>query len=404
MYLLLSWRNLWRNKKRTIIAAASVFFAVLVAVLMRSAQNGSYDYMIHSAAKIYTGYLQVQGKGYWDNRSLDKSIVIDQKKMTEISHIPHIDSYSPRLESFALVSHGITTVVSQIIGIDPEMETRMSELNKKLVKGEYLKNSSQGILVGKGLAERLKVDMGDSIVIYGQGYHGIIAAARLAIQGIVKLPFPELDNAVVYLPLALAQDVFSAYGRITSLAIMLDNSRNQNQVLQKLLSMFNDKYTVMTWQEMMPDLKQSIELDNAGGIIMLIILYIVIAFGVFGTIMMMTTERTHEFGILISVGMKKIRVVWVTTIETIFLAFLGAIIGALCSIPMIAYLHRHPIPITGDAARAFEAVGVEPIFNFSTDPNIIMHEAIVVLIIALLTATYPIWFIRKLEPVEALHG
>jgi hypothetical protein len=92
MYLSLSWRNIWRNKRRTIIVAASVFFAVFFASLMRSAQVGSYGYMIHSSAKLYTGYLQVQGEGYWDNRSLDKSIIIAKKQQNEISNIPNLTS------------------------------------------------------------------------------------------------------------------------------------------------------------------------------------------------------------------------------------------------------------------------------------------------------------------------
>lgn len=403
MYLRLSWRNLWRNKKRTLIAAASVFFAVLVAVVMRSAQNGSYDYMIHSAAKIFTGYLQVQGEGYWENRSLDKSIAIEPDKLNAIPRIPHVTSYAPRLEAFSLVSYGTVTRVGEVIGIRPELENQLSELKNKVIKGDYLSENSPGVLIGSGLAQMLHVTVGDSIILYGQGYHGTIAAARLPIAGVVHLPFPDLDNSMVYLSLPNAQQIFSAPGRITSCAIMIDNNRNQPSVLGALRQLFGTGYTVMTWQEMMPDLVQDIELDNASGIVMLIILYIVIAFGVFGTVMMMTTERTHEFGILISVGMKKARLMAVTTLETIFLSFLGAISGALVSIPIVLYLHRHPIPITGEAAKAFTAIGVEPIFNFSTDPHIIWHQAIVVLILALLTATYPIYFVGKLEPVKALH-
>jgi len=405
MYFMLSWRNLWRNKKRTLIAAASVFFAVLLAVFMRSAQNGSYDYMIHSAAKIYTGYLQVQGKGYWDNRSLDKSIIIPEEKLKAISDIPHIISYSPRLEAFSLISLGTRTKVGQVIGIDPQLETNMSELKDKLVRGAYLTSANQqGLLMGSGLAEMLKADVGDSIVLYGQGYHGQIAAAQLPVVGIIKMPFPDLDNAVVYLPLQTAQDIFSAYNRITSLAVMVDNVRHQDQAHQALSAIIGSDYTIMTWQKMMPELVQSIELDNASGIIMLIILYIVIAFGVFGTITMMTSERAREFGVLVSVGMKKRRLTLVTTLETIVLSFLGAIAGSIVSIPLVAYFHRHPIPITGNAAKAFENVGVEPIFNFSTDPHIILNQALVVLIIALASALYPCFFIYKLDPVKAIHG
>ena len=155
---------------------------------------------------------------------------------------------------------------------------------------------------------------------------------------------------------------------------------------------------------MMPDLVQNIELDNASGIIMLIILYIVIAFGVFGTVMMMTSERVKEFGILISVGMKKLKLIWVTTIETIFISFLGVVFGFLGSIPLIYYLHYNPIYFTGEAAKAYETLGIEPIMNFSTDPGIFFSQSLVVLIIALTTALYPLFFVSRLKPVKAIHG
>ncbi|GBD97489.1 MAG TPA: ABC transporter permease [Nitrospirae bacterium] len=404
MYMALSWRNLWRNKKRTLIAVASVLLAVLVAVVMRSMQDGSYAYMIRSSVRFYTGYMQVQGNGYWENRSLDRSIVIDEKQQKEILQIPHITSIVPRLEAFSLVSFEKATRVAQIIGIDPAAQNNMTGLGKRLVQGKYLTNTSNGVLIAEGLADMLKAGVGDSIVLYGQGYHGNIAAARLPVAGIVRFPVQEMNNASVFLALGNAQNIFSAFGRITSLAIMLDDIRNQADVHNALSSMLGRQYTIMSWEEMMPDLVQGIELDNASGLIMLIILYIVIAFGVFSTIMMMTTERAREFGILISVGMRKTSLIWVTTLETVFLASIGAIVGVAVSLPVIIYFHFHPIPITGGVAAFYKLFGVEnPVFYFSVDPGLFIHQAIVVLLIALATALYPLFFIKKLQPVQAMR-
>ena len=162
MYFSLSWRNIWRNKKRTIIVAASVFFAVILATIMRSAQIGSYGYMIHSSAKLFTGYLQIQGKGYWDNRSLDRSIELEQDRIQRIQRINNVTNVSTRLEAFSLVSHGNDTKVSAVIGIDPELENKMTGLKSKLIEGEYLNPNSQGILIGEGLSGILKADIGDS--------------------------------------------------------------------------------------------------------------------------------------------------------------------------------------------------------------------------------------------------
>ncbi len=404
MYLSLSWRNIWRNKKRTIISVASVFFAVFCAVIMRSAQTGSYSYMIHSSAKLYTGYLQVQGKGYWDNRSIDKSIKLNAQQQQEITDIPYVTSVTPRLEAFALISYESTTKVSQVIGIDPKLEDNMTGLKKRLVKGEYLTDDSDGVLLGEGLAENLKVSIGDSVILYGQGYHGQIAAAIVPVSGFVKMPFEEMNNGLIFLALNNAQTVFSTYDQITSLPIMIDNVKHLDDVLLTLNNKFDEKFTIMTWDQMMPDLVQNIQLDNASGIIMLIILYIVISFGVFGTVMMMVAERTKEFGILISVGMKKVKLIWVTMLEAIFLSFLGVVTGSIGSFPLIYYLHKNPIYITGAATKTFDQLGIEPIFNFSIDPVLFVKQALVVFIIALATILYPVIFIRKLEPISAMRA
>lgn len=404
MYFSLSWRNIWRNKKRTIIVAASVFFAVLLAVIMRSAQLGSYSYMIDSSAKLYSGYLQVQGLKYWDNRSIDESIILTEQQKKQITATENVETIAPRLESFALISFENATKVAQVIGIDAELETQMTGLKDRLVEGEYLKPASMGTLVAQGLAEMLKVSVGDSIIIYGQGYHGQIAAARLPIVGLVKLPFQEMNNGLVFLSLSNAQEVFSCYERITSAAIMIDNIRHLERVTRSLESTLGDSYALMHWDEMMPDLKQNIQVDNASGIIMMAILYIVIGFGVFGTIMMMVAERSREFGVLISVGMKKQKLILVTAIETILVSFIGVIAGILSSLPIVYYLFNNPIPITGAASKAFDSLGIEPIFNFGMDPVIFYSQAIVVMLIALITVLYPVLFIHNLEPVKAMRS
>ncbi len=404
MYFSLSWRNIWRNKKRTVIVAASVFFAVLMAVVMRSMQLGSYAYMIHSSAKMFTGYLQVQGVGYWENRSLEKSFTISEQQIEALRKIEHAEAVTPRLEAYALVSHDSSTKVSQVIGIDPQAENTFSGLKKRLVSGAYLNKQSQGALLGAGLAKMLQLQVGDSIVLYGQGYHGQIAAAEIPVVGLVKMPLKIMNNGLVLLSLPNAQQIFWAEGRITSLPILIDDIRHLDGVVSAVKNSTGDKYAVMTWDEMLPDVKENIEADNAGGIIMLAILYVVIGFGVFGTIMMMVAERAREFSILISVGMRRWKLILATTLETLMVASLGFIAGLAVSVPVVWLMARSPIPITGDAAKIYDKMGIEAVIGFSTDPTIFSSQALVILIIALITAVYPWLYIRKLDPAKTMHG
>ena len=402
-YFHLAWRNLWRSKRRTLIASASVFFAVFFALAMRSIQEGSYDYMVDASVSMYTGYIQVHAKDYWDKRSIDKSMELSTTKIAQVDSIKHITLVIPRLESFSLISYGNVTKVASVVGIDPEKENLMTDLKSKLISGVYLTDNSKGVMIAEGLAKSLKVEIGDSIVLYGQGYHGVTAAAQVQVDGIVKFTLPALNKSMLYLSLDYSQWLYAAPNRITSLSLMIDEASELNEVHSEVSNLFNEKYEVMTWSELMPELVQNIEVDNAGGIIMLGILYVIIGFGIFGTVMMMTAERTKEFGILISLGMKRWRLSFISFLESLFLSFIGVLAGIIVSIPILYYLNQNPIPLTGEMAELMLKFGLDPIVAFRFAANIFIDQFLTVIVIAMISALYPLAFIRKLNPVKAIR-
>ncbi len=403
-YFTFAWRNLWRNKRRTVLAASSIFFAIMLALMMRSLQLGSYDYMVETSVSFYTGYLQIQGKGYWEDRSFDESFEPTDSLLSLIKHHPHITTINPRIESVALISHQLETRIVPITGIDAEMENKMTGLKKRLVKGNYLNDSSQGIMIGEGLAERLLVNVGDTLIVFGQGYQGVTAADQLIIEGIVRFPIPQLNNAMAFVALPKAQTLFNITNRLTSIVLMVDNANNMKSIQEDIAAKLDPNLVVMNWEQMTPELVQAIEADSASGLLMLTILYVVIGFGVFGTVMMMAIERTREFGLLIALGMKRGRLLLVTTIEAIIVSLIGAISGMIGAFPIIFYYSRNPVHVTGDLAKAYLAWGLEPIVPVMLEPKIFVTQTLVVLSIALVTSLYPLFFIRKIKPVSAIQG
>lgn len=403
-YLTFAWRNLWRNKRRTLLATSSVLFAVFFATAFRSTQSGQHDFMIQSSVSMYTGYLQVQGKGYWDERSFDYSFQLTDSLLAMLSQHPHITTINPRIESVALVSHAIETRISPVVGINPKSENEMTGLQKKIVNGTYLTDTSQGILISEGLAERLQVSIGDSIVLYGQGYQGVTAAEQLPIEGILRFPIPKMNNAMVYLSLAKAQLLFNADKRVTGIALMIDKAEQMPEIQEELSATVDSSLVVMSWKEMLPELVQMIQTDVASEIIIMFILYVIIGFGIFGTVMMMAIERTREFGLLISLGMKRARLIAVTTIESLLVSIIGAAAGTVAAIPLVYYFYLNPIPLTGDMEKAMLAYGLEPIIPFSVELSVFTSQTIAVFIIALAASLYPFLFIRKIQPVSALQG
>lgn len=400
----LAWRNIWRNRRRTFITAASILFAVMLASMMESLQKGAWNHMINNVVNFYFGYAQIHEKGYWEDQSLDKAFVMgdDIQQLPEKVH--GLTGLIPRLESFALASTGSNTIGTLVVGIDPAAEKSMTQLDKRLTKGSYLEATDEAALVAEGVAERLNLQMGDTLVLVSQGYHGVNAAGKYLVKGIVHFGSPELNKQMVYLPLTTAQWFYGADGLITSVALKIDNPREVQQIVKQTKRQLDlEKYEVLDWQELLPDLVQAKALDSAGNYIVYFILYAVIAFGIFGTILMMSKERAYEFGVLVAIGMRRLKLGIMVWIEIILLGLLGAVAGIICSLPVIGYFHTHPMRFSGDYAQTLEKFGFEPIFPAAFETWIFLLQAIIVLIITSVLALYPLFKIRNLKPVEAMR-
>ena len=404
MYLILAWRNIWRNKRRSIITIASITFAVFIACVMRSMQLGSYERMISNAAQFFTGYIQVHEKGYWDDKTLDNSFENSDVLIHTIDSTEGVKVAVPRLESFALAAYGTKTKGSLVMGIEPEKEDQLTKVKAKVIEGEYLTSDDQAVMIAEGLAEYLRLGVGDTIVLLGQGYHGANAAAVYPIKGIMKFPVPEQNKQTVYMPLKQAQWFYAADNRLTSIALVIDKAKNTDKIVADISSRVDtDKLEVMGWRDLMPDLVQGIEVDNISGKVMLWILYAVIGFGMFGTFLMMTAERMYEFGVMMSVGMKRRIMQFIIILEMGLMSTLGVMAGVGISLPILAYYYHNPIYFSGASAEAIETFGMEAAYFFSLEPSLFYNQAWVIFLMVAILGFYPLYVIHRLKPVEAMR-
>ncbi len=404
MLFTLSWRNIWRNRRRTLITAASILFAVLFAAFMEALQKGAWNHMIDNIVNYYYGYVQIHEAGYWEEKSINKAFALTDSLDRLDQTIDPVRAVVPRIESFALASVGPSTTGALVVGIDPEKENRMTQLRDRIEAGEYLKGSDRAVLMAEGLAGQLELGIGDTLVLISQGYHGVNAAGKYPVKGLVHFGSPELNKQMVYLPLPEAQWFYGAAGLVTSLALQLDDRDNIPEATRALRDQLDaSRYEIMDWREMMPELVRAKALDSAGNIIVYIILYLIIAFGIFGTILMMTKEREYEFGILISIGMQRWRLAFSVWLETIMIGLLGAFLGILASVPIVWHFHHNPLRFPGQYAQALEAFGFEPIFPTEFDFNIFFAQALLVFLLTSVLALYPIRKIYRMHLVEAMR-
>lgn len=405
MILKLAWRNIWRNRRRTLITVASILFAVLLSSLMESLQKGAWNNMIGNVVNYYTGFAQIHSKGYWEEQVIDNAFLLSDFPTDLEEEIFGVAAYLPRLESFALASTGNKTSGVLVVGVAPEEETKMSGLAERVVAGTYLQGTEEAVLIGEGLAAYLKVEPGDTLILISQGYHGVNAAGKYPISGTVSFGAPELSKQMVYMPLATAQWFFGATDAVTSIALHIPRQKQIPAVVNALEARLDTaSYEVMSWEELLPELLEAKELDSAGNYVVYFILYMVITFGIFGTILMMLKEREYEFGILVAIGMRKRMLALVTWLEIILMGLTGALAGILAAFPVVWYFKVNPLRFKGDLAETLEKFGFEPVFPTEVNVNIFLWQAAIVFLITSLLALFPWLKIRKMKVVEAMKN
>ena len=396
---------MWRSRRRTLITISSVFFAVIFAILMRVAIVGLFDKLISDTVSLTSGYIQVHHRGYWENRSVDSTFEENPRLTSLLDHEKAITAWTPRLESFGLASSGDRTKGIMVVGIDPKKESHVSNLSQKILSGEYLDENDKGILLAEGLAAYLKLKVNDTVVLIGQGYEGNMASGKYAVKGIAKIGIPEMNKGMAWLSMPEAQVFLSTGARYTSISILINNQGDLDGLKQSIIRQTKgDGYEVMTWKEMIPELDQLFQAKMAQNVIMSGVLYLVIAFGIFGTILMMLNERLHEFGILVAIGMKKRLLAWVVVIEMVLMSITGVVLGAVCVYPVVLYYHIHPIRLTGDMGKSSELYNIEPVMPMSTNLSNFVVQGYVVLTIAVVLSLYAVIKIHKIKVIAAINS
>lgn len=481
----IAWRNLWRNKRRTAITISSIFFAVFFAILMRSFQLGSYGHMLDNIVSQFTGHLQIQDKEYFDEPSIDNAIAVDPRLLKSLDSMPEIKFYTERLETGGLVSNKNISRLGFVYGVDMNKEDELSKFKRKLVRyivdsnvvinvaqklskhqatilmkykqrayanindlaldlaadridtnvvlkelkdkiiqlqPQEIKPGANELYIGYRFAQFLEANVGDSIVIFGQGYHGSTAVGKFKIAGLLQFPNDAFNTRIIYMPLKTAQLFSGAYqidnnndttfyvsyisiNTIYSAGFSDDDYNKCLVVANKIQSQTNDKYlTVVGWHNLNQDLYNLLTFDNKAGKIMIYVLYLIISFGVLGTVMMLIAERKREFGVMMAIGMKRGKLSLIVAIEMFFMGMISFILGLIVTSPIIYYGFYHPFVLHGEAAKGMADYNIEPVMGFAWYGSYITEQIVIVVIIVVAVLIYALLKIRRLKVIEALRA
>lgn len=206
------------------------------------------------------------------------------------------------------------------------------------------------------------------------------------------------------MPLKMAQELFFLDKRVSNISVLLNDKAQSEEIAIELQNKLGNAYEVKHWKQLLPELSQMVEGDQASGAIMFAILYIIIAFGVFGTILMMLAERQREFGMVTAIGMKRSKLALVVVLENFIISFLGAVMGMFGAIPVVFWLRNYPISLAGQMKEAYEKIGFEPVITADFYASSFTNNALMVLFIAVILSIYPLVKIMNLKPIENLRS
>jgi len=377
----------------------SLFFVLF----LRQMQTWSYDFNLKSTLSGYVGYIQITDTAFVDEAILDNTIEASRVPASEIANIEGVSGVYPRLMTGALVSTGNKSKFAGVLGITPNIDNTGLKLEKKLTSGELIEEDSKGIMITEKMSKFYKVNVGDSLILYGQGYQGFTAAGLYPIKAILNFTAGDMAS-MVFMAMPEAQRLFASEGRYTSYLVNLDNAKDLQKIHAEITGLIDDpSLKIRTWEEVMPSMKQGIEMDSNSGLMIAGILYMIVGFGIFGTVVMLYNERTFEFGILSAIGMKRWQILLTTLIELNILTIIGVILGNLAVFPLLYHFNTSPYELTGDTAKAITDQGFEPLLGTGLFVDIFVWNSIAIMAISALTSIYIIIKILRLNPLNAMR-
>jgi ABC-type lipoprotein release transport system permease subunit len=409
--LIMAWRNVWRNWRRTVIAVIAIALG-LTFILMFDGMLGGMDEALHGKqVRLQGGHVQVHAPGYREkmNRSPLLPLANPEALVQAAQAQPEAMAVAQRIKTGGMVSSRESTMSVAITGIQPEQETpAVSMVAEKVVEGRYLQDDDEDVLlIGDALAKRLEVGVGDRVTLVGRATHEQMRRRTMTIVGIYDLDIKAIEEAQVFVSLPEAQTLFDMRDQATEIGVYLDAVGQEAAVVERLQPALPG-YEVDAWDTLDPTTKELMTIeDQVMGAFGLVILSIA-GIGIFNLMLMAVFERTREIGILGAMGLKRWETMVLFLLEGVVIGLLGALIGCLLGAAIAVYLGRTGIDIMSlygadisDMSEFMGLLGDRLYFKIGID--VFVQRTLTVAIIAALASLYPAWQASRQEPAEALH-
>lgn len=401
----MSWRNIWRNKRRTLITAASVAMGIFLSVTFTATGDFSYTNIINTGALMGSGHVTIEAKGYNKNPSLDKRIDDGERIRSIALKTPGVKEAVVRISGRAVFSTAVKTVGGLFIAIDPKRETGETNFFLKAIKeGEVFRDKKgRYAVIGAGMAEKLKLRPGKKLIYTVSDLSGDIVADAVRVTGIFRTGVEDVDSGVVLLPLdRVGRTLGYAPGEATGVAVFILDQRRADEVRERLAGKVGGGVEVLTWKKTRSEMAGVVAMDRGINYIFQFLIGLIIAAGILNTILMGVLERKREFGIMVALGFSPARLISLVLLESFWIALAGLIAGIIITAPWYAYMSAHGINFSGIEGASAGMVPIEPVIKFKLYRTSAMAIISAIFTLTLASGLYPAFKASRTNPVESI--
>jgi len=406
-YLHLAWKNIWRNRRRTIITLTAIAFSIMLVQALHNLSAGVYAGMIDSGVRAGSGHVAVYHKNYLESR--DESLYfMDNNLITEIEAIDGVKQVLPRLYIPGLAQSSRESRGVVLIGVDPQRERQINPFLKALPEEAIIRSAaSRDAIVGSRLLDELQIKPGQKFVITAQHQDGTLHSELLYVRGVVSSGMKNIDSSLIMIGRERAGLLTGSPSSVHELAVILSDPDYEKPVHKSITAILGTSpdIEVVNWERAMPNLANAIKLDYASQKFIFLIILLIVTIGVINTLLMSVMERMREFGVILALGSKPRTLRGMIMLEALTIGLFAAAIGSLLGSLATWYLVSVGIDLATFVPETLEFGGVvfDPIMRASWNPGWMLQIAFYVVGLTLLAALYPAIKAGRITPVEGMR-
>jgi ABC-type lipoprotein release transport system permease subunit len=405
MLISLAFRNLWRNRRRTLLTLSAMVVSAALLILALGIFSGMMDDMLATTTGLYHGHLALASPAYHERRDLHTHLPAATTDLPALAELPGRRGVSPRLRAFGLLSRESSSQPVELLGIDPPREARVTTLHGKLIAGRYLHSEDTGaVVIGSALAKKLDAGIGSEVVVVTQAADGSIGNDLLTVCGIFTTGDSRYDGRLALTNLPWLQQLLVLDGRIHEVVVALDDPMQAFAAADRLNGALPPGVAARDWGDLLPEMREAIASFDVSRLIVAAILYLATGLGILNTCFMSVMERTREFGLLLASGMRAWGIRRLVLLESLLLGLLGLSAGLLGGALLTWYMQAVGIDLSAAITPVtYAGSTILPRLHAVFDPANFLIPALLLLAVAVLAGFLPANRAARLDPVAALR-